>query len=196
MPRLNKRTIGWSRGLRISGKTPAQEEAERVTRKDLKLELIQKAGGKCYMCGYDRSWAALQFHHRRREEKTIGVAHLLSRYYLAKEGNGRQRYKALLDEEISKCVLLCANCHIEITHPEWENENARYEDKMLRGIRHQLWYRRWLENQPREIAALLKSLWRCARFHHTNSESWFMPAKLRMVRPDLADMYDAQKVNS
>lgn len=195
MARLNKQTIGWSKGLRISGKTPEQEEAEHVTRKDLKLELIKKASGKCYLCGYNRSWAALQFHHRERGEKTIEVSALFSRYYLDREGNGKQRYLTLLEEEIKKCSLLCANCHLEITHPEWENKETGHEDRSLRGIRHQLWYRQWLVRQPQEIKVMLKRLWLAARFHHTAPEVWFIPVKLRELRPDLAKAYDEQKAS-
>lgn len=198
---MRRKTIGWSRGLRINGKTTGQKKVERsthvkrATRMDIKVELIKRAGGKCYLCGYNRSLAALQFHHRERGEKTTGVSMLLDRYYVANDGYAKQRLLILLEQEIKKCSLLCANCHVEITHPDWENKEAGHEDKSLRGIRHQMWYRQWLIAQPQEIKITLKRLWSATRFHHTAPESWFMPVKLRELRPDLARAYDEQKYN-
>lgn len=190
MARLNKQTIGWSKGLRLSGKTPEQEEAERVTRKDLKIELIKKAGGKCFLCGYDRSWAALQFHHREPGEKALGVSALLSRYYLAKDGDGKERSLALLDAEIKKCSLLCANCHLEVTHPDWENDRAAQDDRQMRSVRHLSFYQQWAAQQPKEIQAILKTLWRFARLHDISFRSAGMFSKLRTLRPDLARQFD------
>lgn len=57
--------------------------------------LIDKHGGRCVICGFDRCLAALDFHHIDPDEK---------------DG------KAETEEEASKCVLLCANCHREHHH--------------------------------------------------------------------------------
>lgn len=142
------RPVGWSRGHCITGKTPEQEQAEQVSRKDLKIELIKKAGGKCFLCGYDRSWAVLQFHHREPGEKALGVSALLSRYYLAKDGDGKERSLALLDAEIKKCSLLCANCHPEATHPDWENDRAAQDDRQMRSVRLSAMGRSTTERNP------------------------------------------------
>ena len=186
------RQIGWSRGLRVSGKTPEQEQEERVTYKEVKIELIKKSGGKCFLCGYNRSWAALHFHHRERHEKTASVSALLGRYIMANEGNGKQRYLTLLEDEVKKCILLCSNCHVEITHRDWENEQSAWEDRSLRGVRKLLWYRRWISHQPTEVQDMLKRLWTIAHLHDSSFNSWGISHKLRTLRPDVAREIDEQ----
>jgi 5-methylcytosine-specific restriction endonuclease McrA len=80
----------------------AQERvAER--RRRIKRMLVDEAGGCCAACGYDRSYAALQFHHVNPAEKSFGLA---SRGF--SRGIDRAR------EEARKCVLLCGNCHAEV----------------------------------------------------------------------------------
>jgi hypothetical protein len=78
---------------------------ERVAerRRRVKRLLVEEAGGRCRICGYDRSPAALQFHHLDPEEK--GFA-------LSNRGLTRGLDKARA--EARKCVLLCANCHAEV----------------------------------------------------------------------------------
>ena len=78
---------------------------ERVAerRRQIKRILVDEAGGCCAACGYDRSYAALQFHHVNPAEKSFGLA---SRGF--SRGIDRAR------EEARKCVLLCGNCHAEV----------------------------------------------------------------------------------
>lgn len=67
-----------------------------------KLNKIKKLrGGKCEACGYDRYLGALQWHHLDPtvKEYTIG------------QRRGLSEQQLLL--EVSKCKLLCANCHAE-----------------------------------------------------------------------------------
>jgi transposase-like protein len=91
--------------LRSDGYRCARCEANRVTawRRKLKRTLVEEAGGACVLCGYDRSPAALQFHHVDPSTK---------RFALSREGVTRSVAKAR--EEARKCVLLCANCHAEV----------------------------------------------------------------------------------
>lgn len=60
-------------------------------------------GGKCSVCGYDKSTWALHFHHPG--EKTISAAKVLQTYSVL---------PSKFQDELSACVLLCANCHIEL----------------------------------------------------------------------------------
>lgn len=55
------------------------------------------------MCGYDTTPAALHFHHLDPAQKSFG---------LAMAGNTRSLER--MREEAKKCVLLCANCHVEV----------------------------------------------------------------------------------
>jgi 5-methylcytosine-specific restriction endonuclease McrA len=79
--------------------------AAAVTKRRRKVKelLVREAGGKCFLCGYDRYFGALDFHHKRPKEKSFG---------LSEGGISRSFQKSLA--EIQKCVLLCANCHREV----------------------------------------------------------------------------------
>lgn len=73
-----------------------------------KLSFVLEMGGCCTKCGYDANLAALQFHHLDASQKEIQLdARRLSNTRVS-----------VLRAELSKCVLLCANCHIEVHHPE------------------------------------------------------------------------------
>jgi transposase-like protein len=78
---------------------------QRVTkrRRRVKEILVAEAGGACRLCGYDRSVAALHFHHIDPEQKSFGLA-------LRGVARSLERCRA----EARKCVLLCANCHAEV----------------------------------------------------------------------------------
>lgn len=71
-------------------------------RRRVKALLIEEAGGGCSICGYDRSVAALQFHHLDPSTKRFGIGH------------GTTLSLAVTRAEAEKCVLLCANCHAEV----------------------------------------------------------------------------------
>jgi len=62
------------------------------------------AGGKCAECGYDKYLGALHFHHINRTDKTARVSNKARAVILSSETAA----------ELSKCVLLCANCHAEV----------------------------------------------------------------------------------
>jgi len=80
--------------------TVEQVASGRRRRKEL---LVAEAGGSCAICGYNRSPAALHFHHVDPGEKSFAMA-----------VGGRTRALATLRQEAAKCVLLCANCHAEV----------------------------------------------------------------------------------
>ena len=73
---------------------------------DRKLKLIQMFGGKCQKCGYDKNYAALEFHHLDPNEKEFQWPKL------------RLRKWETIIKELKKCVLLCANCHREEHWPD------------------------------------------------------------------------------
>jgi hypothetical protein len=80
-----------------------------------KLEAIDFLGGCCSKCGYNKNMSALHFHHEDPNKKLFSLD-------IRSFSN---RSKELLNEEILKCSLLCANCHAETHHPEYTIENAR-----------------------------------------------------------------------
>lgn len=73
----------------------------RLYRMRLKLKAVALLGGKCAMCGYDRCTRALQFHHKDPKEKEFQIS-------------GSSASWARIKAEVLKCVLVCANCHIEV----------------------------------------------------------------------------------
>lgn len=78
-------------------------DAVAKRRRLVKATLVREAGGRCVRCGYDRSLAALQFHHRDPTSKQFHIAY-----------RGVTRSIAAARAEADKCILLCANCHAEI----------------------------------------------------------------------------------
>jgi len=78
-------------------------EAVARWRRRLKRVLVEEAGGRCVMCGYDECVAALHFHHRDPSLKAHGIAQA-----------GATRSMKRARAEAKKCVLLCANCHAAV----------------------------------------------------------------------------------
>jgi transposase-like protein len=78
---------------------------ERVAewRRRAKRRLVERAGGACVLCGYDRWPGALEFHHLDPTKKAFGLS-----------TRGLTRSFERLTAEADKCVLLCANCHAEV----------------------------------------------------------------------------------
>lgn len=72
-------------------------------RKNLKLKAVEYKGGGCMICGYNKSVAALHFHHLDPKEKD---------FHLGSNGNTRKWETVKI--ELDKCVCLCANCHAEV----------------------------------------------------------------------------------
>lgn len=66
-----------------------------------KLKAIEYKGGKCQICGYNKSIRALTFHHINPEEKSFGIS------------GGTKSFEKL-KPELDKCILVCQNCHAEI----------------------------------------------------------------------------------
>ena len=68
----------------------------------MKILLVKEFGNKCSICGYDKCIAALEFHHLNPNEKEF---HL---------GQAKTTNLIKLRSELSKCILVCSNCHKEI----------------------------------------------------------------------------------
>jgi len=73
-------------------------------RKKLRAMAIARLGGQCAICGYAKSVEALEFHHKSGR-KDFGISE-----------KGMTRSWAKIEQELTKCVLLCANCHREVHH--------------------------------------------------------------------------------
>jgi predicted HNH restriction endonuclease len=71
------------------------------TRKARKAEAVAKFGGACQACGYLRCMRNLAFHHLGKKSFPLS------------ERAFQFSWERLLPE-LSKCVLLCHNCHGEV----------------------------------------------------------------------------------
>ena len=66
-----------------------------------KRRAVEHFGGKCIKCGYNRYYGALEFHHKD-DNKEVNPNQALNRRW----------ERAIV--ELSKCEMVCANCHREI----------------------------------------------------------------------------------
>ena len=84
----------------------------KKSRRTAKEQLVERFGGKCVQCGYDRCPAGFDFHHIIPEEKEFSIG----------ENCGNFAYERLLNE-VEKCALLCSNCHRELHYYESEESS-------------------------------------------------------------------------
>jgi predicted HNH restriction endonuclease len=79
----------------------AQYVAKR--RRKIKQLALDYKGNKCSICSYNKSIRALSFHHLNPDTKEFGIA-----------SSGETRSWERVKVELDKCILVCANCHMEI----------------------------------------------------------------------------------
>lgn len=69
-----------------------------------KWMMVTSMGSKCVVCGYQKCTRALNFHHLNPKEKEFSFGGIRARPKDWKE----------IEKELKKCILVCANCHMEI----------------------------------------------------------------------------------
>lgn len=79
-----------------------------------KKSFVNSQKNKCEKCGEDRVYT-LDFHHKDKEEKEFTI------------GQFKRGSFDVIQNEINKCVVLCANCHREFHFLE-TNNNITIED--------------------------------------------------------------------
>lgn len=77
---------------------------------DRKIKIVNMSGGCCSKCGYKKNLAALEFHHINPSEK---------KFKLDSRKLSNSNWNTILSE-LSKCKLLCSNCHAEEHFPDLE----------------------------------------------------------------------------
>jgi len=83
----------------------------RIRRYRLKKKSVEYKGGKCEICGYDKSLAAMEFHHNDSNEKDFAISEMNHKSW------------GIIKNELDKCKMLCSNCHRE--------EHSKYDDEKL-----------------------------------------------------------------
>lgn len=84
----------------------AKTQKERVRKT---IEYVQSLKIKCLKCNYNKCKEALEFHHVNSNEKEFNIIQWASKRSFTKHT------KLMIDNEVKKCIVLCANCHRE-TH--------------------------------------------------------------------------------
>jgi hypothetical protein len=69
----------------------------------LKAKAVEYLGGKCVICGYSKSMYALDFAHQG--EKLYEPSKMFENHFKWE----------IIQAELDKCLLKCANCHREET---------------------------------------------------------------------------------
>jgi hypothetical protein len=80
---------------------PCESEKGTEWRRKRKIQCVKYKGGRCEICGYDKSINALHFHHKDPKKKELTI------------GTHCGRNWQIVRKELDKCSLLCANCHAE-----------------------------------------------------------------------------------
>ena len=79
--------------------------SKKKSRQIKKKKTIDLFGGKCQICFYDKCQNALNFHHINPSTKCFEISDAFFRLNIPEKE---------LQEELKKCILVCANCHNEI----------------------------------------------------------------------------------
>lgn len=79
------------------------KNAVTIRRRTLKERAVKVLGDACTICGYAKHPGVLDFHHLDPSTKSFGIS-----------SGGFSRSWASIEDELKKCILLCANCHREI----------------------------------------------------------------------------------
>jgi formate-dependent nitrite reductase cytochrome c552 subunit len=94
-------------------KFETKEESIKVNQEKYKkrwMEVIFLLGAdKCSKCGYEKCFAAIDFHHADPKSKDISISQLIRLYKPTKEKI--EKFKE--DIETKRLISLCANCHRE-----------------------------------------------------------------------------------
>lgn len=81
-----------------------------MTKKDprrTKVYIVHNMGGHCILCGYNRCEEALDLHHLNPEVKAFSISEALEKKKYTWQD---------IHNELNKCVMLCKNCHMEVTY--------------------------------------------------------------------------------
>ena len=82
----------------------------RIRKVKFSNKLKDERGGKCCMCGWDKNYAGLIWHHVSEDTKVMDISKV------SKINSASAEEKIRI--EVSKCILVCANCHSMIHYPQ------------------------------------------------------------------------------
>lgn len=88
-------------------------------RRRIKRKAIDYSGGECMKCGYNKCFAALDFHHLDPTAKETIIA------------TGRSLGWPLVKQEVDKTILICANCHREFHDGYWAPTQVMIDKQLI-----------------------------------------------------------------
>lgn len=135
-------------------------------RRDRKLYLLNRLGGACQICGYNKSPSALHFHHKDPNIK---------KFNLCTSNLCNHSWQRCLDES-EKCDILCSNCHFEIHHPHLDVDLLCNNKGVLRKIE----LINLVSNGSCESCGYNKNL-ASLHFHHLNPQLKEFNVDMRMI---------------
>lgn len=94
-----------------------EKASSTKTRKRRKELFVERFGGKCEICGYDKCINSLTFHHLNPANKEFAPSKVLY-----------ERSLETAETELKKCIMVCANCHGEL-HAEAYDANLNRKIK-------------------------------------------------------------------
>jgi hypothetical protein len=83
-------------------KRPTHKDRDPNIKRNLQMVNLIKVDSGCLVCGYNNVASAIEFHHVH--EKYRNITDMVQ---------GANKIERILDE-MSKCLILCANCHREL----------------------------------------------------------------------------------
>jgi len=95
-----KSTVAWHCSDKVK---ESAKKYKNTSRRDFTIKIKKAAGGKCKLCGYDKCFSSLVFHHLDPKTKEANISKLV-----------KDRGFELAEKESKKCILICANCHGEV----------------------------------------------------------------------------------
>ncbi|MFQ5541379.1 MAG: hypothetical protein ACE5E2_01000 [Candidatus Binatia bacterium] len=102
---------------RYSDRREYMIKAVQKRRRKIREMAVERLGGRCTHCGYDRCGEPLELHHLESSDKDFGIS-----------DKGYTRSWERVRAELLKCEFLCANCHREV-HAELQLSAVRRIEK-------------------------------------------------------------------
>lgn len=100
----------------------------KIKRIKIRNHLSVMCGGCCVICGYNKFISALEYHHVHKPDFRI-MDKVMS--LVSTNGETRFRHAKSMSDELSKCILVCANCHCAIHGKQISINTASIHEKLI-----------------------------------------------------------------
>lgn len=149
-------------------------ESKKKWRKKVREYLAAAFGGKCTVCGYNRTIAAFDYHHIDPAEKDHGLFRAMR--------DGHSWSKIVV--EARKCTLVCCRCHRELHAGvvELPNDYAKFNEEYADIIKI-----RQKEFEPCPICGVMKNV---LQQYCSNSCSGRAQRKMQITKDEMEKLIE------